>query len=358
MEPAGDSPTSLGGRGVATFATLGVATLAGLVASAMLVVDYMRPAVYCGGGSGCDRLKLTTYAAWASVPTPIIGIVGFAFLGALTLFPGKRARATQLALGGVAAAFAAFLIFVQVRLGIFCKFCLVTDSSALVFLGAAAARFRAGIDLARRAISATFATAMAIAAAAPIGYGFTRPLPTDDEGPVVVPETVKREIAATPAGHVTVVDYVDFECPFCRMTHEVFSPILDKHASHLRVVRKQVPLTKLHPHAMDAALAACCGERLGKEVEMANALFSAPADDLTSEGCEAIATKVGLDATAFRSCMKDPATQARVEKETADFRSGGGRGLPTIWIGEQRFVGAQDPSVLEAAILRALKERG
>src|SRR4029079_16838759 len=100
-------------------------------------------------------------AAWASVPTPIIGIVGFAFLGALTLFPGKRARATQLALRGGAAAFAAFLIFVQVRLGIFCKFCLVTDSSALVFLGAAAARFRAGIDLDRRALSAPFAAAMA-----------------------------------------------------------------------------------------------------------------------------------------------------------------------------------------------------
>ena len=98
---------------------------------------------------------------------------------------------------------------------------------------------------------------------------------------------IRAEMARTrelgPVGAVTVVDFVDFECPFCRMTHAELEPILEAHRDRLRVVRRQVPL-HMHPHALDAARAACCGERLGSGDAMASALFSAPVDQLTRGG--------------------------------------------------------------------------
>ena len=99
------------------------------------------------------------------------------------------------------------------------------------------------------------------------------------------PPAIRAEMARTPPGQVTVVDFVDFECPFCRMTNAALQPLLDAHQDRLRVVRRQVPL-RMHPHALDAARAACCGERLGRGDAMASALFSAPVESLTREGCE------------------------------------------------------------------------
>ena len=108
---------------------------------------------------------------------------------------------------------------------------------------------------------------------------------------------IRAEMARTrPAGQVTVVDFVDFECPYCRMTHAALEPILEAHRDRVRLVRRQVPL-RMHPHALDAARAACCGERLGKGDAMASALFSAPVEQLTREGCEKIAQSVGLSPT-------------------------------------------------------------
>lgn len=339
-----------------------LATLAGLVASAILLVDYLRPtAVFCNEASaGCAQLRTTSFAAWAGIPTPYFGIFGFLLLGTLALIRGPKGRLAYLAATASAGVFAAFLLVVQARLGVFCRFCVVVDTAALVLLAAGLLRWRLADGPAPlpRWTTPAFVAAMVMATAIPLGIGFTRPLPAREatsEGPEVTWEVVVREMAATPKGQVTVVDFVDFECPFCRMTHEAIAPVLQKHAARVRVVRKQVPLRSIHVHAMDAARAACCGEKLGKGDAMAEALFSAPGDDLTPAGCEKIAASIGLDAAAFGACFKDPAIEARIEREIAEFKSSGGRGLPTIWIDDKKFVGAQDAETLEQAIVQALR---
>src|SRR6185437_10462513 len=100
---------------------------------------------------------------------------------------------------------------------------------------------------------------------------------------------------------------VDFECPYCRMTHASLQPLLEAHSNEVRVVRRQVPLP-MHVHAHDAARAACCGEELGKGEAMANALFSAPVEELTPDGCEKLAQSVGLSLDPYRACIADPRT--------------------------------------------------
>src|SRR5215471_1852339 len=96
-----------------------------------------------------------------------------------------------------------------------------------------------------------------------------------------LPAPIAAEMKRTPPGQATVVEYVDFECPFCRRLDAVLGPLVAKHPGRVRVVRKHVPLTKIHPHAESAARASVCAEAQGQGDAMADALFRAPPSILT-----------------------------------------------------------------------------
>jgi len=280
---------------------------------------------------------------------PAFGVVGFLAVGVAALFEGPRARAVQLGLCGVAGAAGAALLVAQGLLGHLCPYCCAADASGILSAVVAALRWSA----ARGAPSPpglTYATAgsLVLALFAPLYAGFRAP---------GLPPAIGDEIAQTPSGVVTVVDFVDFECPFCRMMHAELAPLLALHRDRVRIVRRQVPLS-MHPHARDAARAACCAETFGKGEPMANALFAAPVDDLTREGCEHIAEGIGLPLDPYRACVADPATDIRIEADRAEFKAAGGYALPTIWIGREQLVGAQPPEVLGRAIDGALARAG
>ena len=169
-----------------------------------------------------------------------------------------------------------------------------------------------------------------------------------------IPEPIAQERARTPHGQATVVEFVDFECPFCREAHENLAPFLAKHRGEVRIARKHVPLTDMHPHAMRAALAAVCGEMQGKGDEIADLLFRAPLHELTEQGASAMAEKLGIDPEGLRVCMKEPAAKERIAADTATYRALGGGGVPAFWVEGQRFVGLQRPGVLEGAIEEAI----
>jgi len=342
------SERAIGRRTAAAYAGLiGLPTLLGLVASSVLLVDYVRPApVFCEEGGGCDAVRQTVFASLLGVPTPALGLAAFAALGALALIRGQRARLGHVVVATASALVAAFLVYVQFAIGAYCKFCLAVDASAMLVLAGAMLRAVRGWDppsSARGRIAG--ALAMACAIALPLAVGFSAKVP--------IPEPIERELALTPKGQVTVVDFVDFECPFCRMTHAELGPIVAEHRQDVRIVRKQVPL-KMHPHAMDAARAACCGEALGHGDAMADALFRAPVNELTPAGCEKIAETLGLDPAVYRACVADPKTEARIQSDTSQFHDSHGHGLPTIWIGDQRLEGAQPGEAYEKAMERAL----
>jgi protein-disulfide isomerase len=169
-----------------------------------------------------------------------------------------------------------------------------------------------------------------------------------------LPAPIAAEIARTPRGQATIVEYVDFECPFCRRLDEVLAPVLAKHPGRVRVVRKHVPLVKIHPHADAAARAAVCAEAQSKGDAMAEALFRAPPQELTDEGDLKLATQLALDPEAFRACLGEPRTARRVDADGTEFDAIGGDGVPLLFIGRERLDGLQDAATLEAAIGRAL----
>jgi predicted DsbA family dithiol-disulfide isomerase len=169
-----------------------------------------------------------------------------------------------------------------------------------------------------------------------------------------VPSEVLAERAATPAGMVTIVEYVDFECPFCRAMNDDLSAVIAAHRDRVRIVRKQVPLIAVHPHALAAARASVCADELGKGDAMADALFHAPLSVLTDGGCMALATRVGLDAERFTSCFDDARTMEHIQADVRELEASGGGGVPTVWIDGRKFEGERDAATMRQAVLDAI----
>ena len=337
--------TSAGGLALSFLPVAG-----GLAASAALLVDQVRSRpVFCPVGGGCEALRHTAFAAPLGVPLPVVGLLGFFAIGVAALRPGWRARRAELILAAIAGLVGLFLFGVQLRFGELCPYCCVADASGIAAALAAAVRVAFTRDVTpSRWMSHVAVGAFVLAVGFPLAAGFHKS---------AVPRAIRDEIARTPRGDVTVVDFVDFECPYCRMTHAELAPVLEAHKQHVRWVRLQVPL-RSHSHALDAARAACCAERLGQGEAMAAALFSSPVEELTREGCEAIAARVGLTLTDYRACVDDPATLARIDRDRAEFKAAEGHALPTIWIDEQELVGAQSGATLARVLKDAITRAG
>jgi len=335
--------------GVAALAASLAPVLVALTTSAILAVDYLRDGpVFCAEGGGCAEVRRSAVAGAMGVPLPLVGLAGFLALGVVSLIPGRRARGAQLGLSAIGAVAGISLLFAQWRLGAWCIFCVTTDLSALVAVSVAAWRLGQPEGPAvSRPISIAAAFLLIGFAGAPILIGAHK------QPHYETPAAIQAEIGQTPPSEVTVVDFVDFECPFCRMTHALFAPLLAAHRDQVRCVRRQVPL-RSHPHAQDAARAACCGETLGKGNEIADALFSAPVDELTPQGCEKIAQSLGVPLDSYRACVADPKTDERIEADRAEFKAAGGYALPTIWIDQRKLVGAQPAEALASALDAAL----
>lgn len=330
---------------------------AAIAASSALFIDYVRPGpVFCSEGGGCAALKHSAWGHPLGIPTPVIGVSGFFALVLAATLRGPRARAAQAVLGTIGGIGALTFIGVQIALKTVCPYCMIVDSSGVLLMGLSLARWRAGWDPPESRPQRIGAAGLILnALALPITIGLLKtPTPPPIAVAMETPAVILAEMKKSPKGVITVVDFIDFECPFCRATHKELVPVLAEYKGRVRLVRKHVPL-RMHPHATDAAKAACCAELLGKGDEMADALVEAETTELTPEGCEKIAEKVGLDVDRFRACVKDPATEARLKADAEFFKEAKGRGLPMLYVGEQRLVGQQDKESLREAFEKAAR---
>lgn len=324
--------------------------IVGLAVSAMLAVDYRRAVpVFCSEGGGCEAVKRSIFAAFFGVPTPLFGVGAFAAIGLAALLPGRGARIAQVVLSSAAGVIGVLLVFAQAMLGRFCPYCCAADASGIACAAVSSWRLLGAPEATPPLFScAVGALLLAAAGVVPLLLGARA------SG---VPAVIRAEEAATPRGEVTIVDFVDFECPFCRQAQAELEPLVLAHEGRVRLLRRQVPL-HIHPHSRDAARAACCAERFGKGEAMADALFSAPIDRLAPAGCEEIARGLGIEIEPFRACVADPRTDARIDADRAEFKAAGGEALPTMWIGARELVGLQPPEAVQRAFAEALAGAG
>lgn len=333
---------------IAPLALLTIAAV-GAGTSALLLHEYLVPgAGACGPDGGCATVRNSAYASLLGIPLPALGLAFFSLFGASLLVPALRQRRLPAWLGGIGSLGALGLLAIQgLVIGAWCPFCVVVDLCALT-LGLAVALPSLGRP--QLAIPGSMAAGIiAVGLAVPMAIGVVLrpepPAPVADSGPAFV-------ATAPTEGQATIVEFIDFQCPFCRRQHATLTKVLEEYGERVRVLTHHLPMDRIHPQAREAARVACCAEEQGKDEAVIHALMVA--EDLSPQGCRDTAVQVGVDGQALSTCLESNRPDERLSADAAQAKANGVRALPTVFIGGQRFQGARDEATLRNAIERAL----
>ena len=172
----------------------------------------------------------------------------------------------------------------------------------------------------------------------------------DEDLNLLTPPVGERDHAHGPqTAPMTLVEYGDYECPYCGQAYPIVQEIQQRLGDRLRLVFRNFPLTQVHPHAQHAAEAAEAAGSQGKFWEMHDYLFEHQRALDDGHLAEYAAT-LGLDTTQFSQDMSE---HAYVERVREDFLSGirsGVNGTPTFFINGVRHDDAWDVETLLAAL--------
>jgi len=127
-----------------------------------------------------------------------------------------------------------------------------------------------------------------------------------------------------------LVEYSDFECPFCGRHHPNMLSVMEDYGDQVAWVYKHFPLS-FHPEAMPSAIASECAGDQGKFWEFADAMFG-DQDALSEDFYNTTAADLGLDMTAFATCLEDPEIKARVTSDQSEGTGAGVRGTPATFL--------------------------
>jgi Na+/H+ antiporter NhaA len=150
---------------------------------------------------------------------------------------------------------------------------------------------------------------------------------------------------------VTVVEYGDFECPYCGRAEPAVRELL-REFGDVRYVWRHLPLTDVHPHARAAAEAAEAAAEQGAFWEMHDLLLENQ-DELTAPDLMSHAERLGLDVERFEADLQRGVGTARIEEDVDSADLSGVSGTPTFFINERRHHGAYDVATLSAAVKTA-----
>ena len=164
-------------------------------------------------------------------------------------------------------------------------------------------------------------------------------------------------VKGDPDAPVTIVEFSDFECPFCARFYTGAYAQIDQEyiqTGKVKLVYRDFPLS-FHPNAQKAAEAAECAGEQGKYFEMHDILFERGVTG-GSTSYKAFATEIGLDEQEFASCLDSGEMAAEVRQDMADGQRAGVQGTPAFFVNGQLISGAQPFPAFQAAIEQALAE--
>lgn len=157
---------------------------------------------------------------------------------------------------------------------------------------------------------------------------------------------------------ITLVEFSDFQCPFCQRVMPTLKQIRAKYGDKVRVVWKDFPLTQIHPQAFDAAMAGNCALEQGKFWEFHDRLFSNQ-QALQPEFLKRYAVDAGLDAGKFNACLDSSKYRQKVQSAIEEGTRFGVSSTPTVFINGRVVNGAQPfeafASVIDEELSRSSK---
>ena len=139
---------------------------------------------------------------------------------------------------------------------------------------------------------------------------------------------------------VTIVEFTDFHCPFCRRVQPALDQIREKYGDQVRLIFRDFPLDNLHPQASTVAEAARCATEQGKFWEFHDKVFASDPDG-SAATLDRFAQELGLDVSAFQACRASGKYTASVRASNQEGAGLGITGTPTFFINGRMLVGAQ-----------------
>ncbi len=321
----------------------------------------------------CDRVATSRFSIVLGLPVAVWGgfAYGLALLLAIVGLRRRRPHATWPAgllvvLGALATAAAVALALVsELAIGALCLLCAASWLVSAALLAAAflatrpagvAAAVRADLSVRRARPSRTAGVARAGAAVVALVAAI---YPRYWERPPQA-RVAQRPVApaAARSGPTVVVEFSDYECPFCALAHEETNALLAGRRD-VTLVRKNFPLDaacnpalqrSMHPSACLLAAAAVCAEEQGKLEPMSDALFRNQKRKLP---LQSIAAGVGLDPRAFGECLRAPSTERRIRQDVAAGLAVGVKATPTYVVDGVPYTGKLPAEVLPPVTARA-----
>lgn len=163
-----------------------------------------------------------------------------------------------------------------------------------------------------------------------------RLLLTPPRVPVAVGDSPRRGPADTP---VTIVEFSDFQCPYCRRVQPTLISLLQKYPDKVSLVYKDLPLRSIHPEAQKAAEAARCSGEQGKFWEYHDALFEIRR--ITKDDFTKVASDLKLDTLEFVACLDSGKHKPTVDADFDQAMQIGAKSTPVFYINGVQLKGAQ-----------------
>jgi len=148
---------------------------------------------------------------------------------------------------------------------------------------------------------------------------------------------------------VTLLEYGDYECPYCGQAEAVIRELLASFGDDVRYVWRHLPLSDVHPHAQMAAEAAEAAADQGAFWDMHDVLLTHQ-DELTPRDLVRHAESLGLDAGRFKDALRERRHVSRVADDVSSADESGVAGTPTFFINGRRHQGAYDVATLTAEV--------
>ena len=152
-----------------------------------------------------------------------------------------------------------------------------------------------------------------------------------------------------PGAPVTIVEFGDFQCPFCGRVEPTLNNLLKKYEGKVKLAFRDFPLSSIHPHAEPAAEASRCAEEQGKFWPMHDAMY-ADQSKLTEADLIETATRLGMNQRSFASCLKSGKYKAEIQQDVAAGASAGVTGTPAFFINGRYLEGSVPQAQFEKII--------
>lgn len=191
---------------------------------------------------------------------------------------------------------------------------------------------------------------LGVACTTPLSRPAQRPPPRADL-------RVDIELAGAPArgpedAPITIVEFGDFRCPYCRRAAPTLDRVLAQHPTEVRHVFKHFPIVS--EDSGRAARAAEAAHRQGRFWDFRDELYALASRPLHERELKLRAEAIGMDPERFSADLRSPSTEQRVNQDLAEAHSLGLRGTPAFFVNGRALRGAQPFSVFEALIAEEL----